>query len=718
MGRRRGEVDGTGHTSGHRFRVGNVARYARFTASIGLVLAFFVGLAGFAPTIAEACKNEEFRTGRSANLPDCRAYELVTPENLGRAQDLAFSSGVDFAAVAADGEALALESPVEFGPEPSPLGARAVFTRTPEGWDVKSVVEPGASEEKFSILLSGGLSGLLSPDFSEVAFEWVTRSNLAEHSRDVTLDAGPVGGPYERMASVPYEELPELIGASGNFSDVLFVSTDHNLLGGPTGTDAGAHDLYDWTGGHLQLVNVQGGPLADPCGAELGDGFVTEARNSGTINAVSQDGSKIFFTSPDRNAETPSEPGCELPTRLYMRIDDRETIEVSEPEEVVPSAVLPVHYLYATPDGSKVFFSTQTVLTPGETAEQQNENKLFEYDTESPEGHRLRLIASGVASEPPGMGPKTYIFSEDGSAVYVQQFPKIYRYDTSTGERTTVAIAKQGKSEDEPAYTTPNGEFFLFTSVGVEGEPRGQGHNNQLYRYDNANGSVMCVSCGEGKTTLAQGEVIEPTATASFEKGLRVTQISEDGQEVFFQTTAQLVPQDTNSDEEPEIGRHPGLDVYEWEADGSGGCGLSQGCTYLLSSGEASGPSTFLGASSDGSNVFFATAARLVPQATPEFHNIYDARVEGGFPPPPSPSECSSCQGVGSPPPLFNTPASGSFAGGANPVVPIVEEKTKAPKKRVKSKHKKKHSTKHKTGSEIAGPSGKPERASRTEKRS
>ncbi len=43
-----------------------------------------------------------------------------------------------------------------------------------------------------------------------------------------------------------------------------------------------------------------------------------------------------------------------------------------------------MRYNYATPEGSKVFFNTQTPLTAGETPEEKSENKLFEYDTESP----------------------------------------------------------------------------------------------------------------------------------------------------------------------------------------------------------------------------------------------------------------------------------------------------------------------------------------------
>lgn len=148
-----------------------------------------------------------------------------------------------------------------------------------------------------------------------------------------------------------------------------------------------------------------------------------------------------------------------------------------------------------------------------------------------------------------------------------------------------------------------------------------------------------------------------------------LTQFSNDGQKVFFQTTARLVPQDLNSTETniSLSNGTPGMDVYEWEAVGSGGCELPQGCTYLLSSGEAIGPATLLGASGDGSNVFIATAAQLVQQDGDEFPDIYDARVGGGFAPPVPAIECISCQGVGSPPPLFNVPASGTFFGAPNP---------------------------------------------------
>ncbi len=664
--------------SGHRRS--NIAEWLPGSVGIsplGVVSSFILlcvlGLSGAARAGAAPCTNDKFRTGPSATLPDCRAYELVTPADKGRTQDLTFSVGGEYAAAASGGNQLALVVKAPVGTDPSLIGARAVFLRSPEeGWIMRSVVAPGAEEEALAVRL-------FSPDLSDIAFETETGLNLLERSLDINWDVGPVGGPYTRMATIPRNDVvgnrTELEGASGDFSDVLMGSVDHSLplsageKAAAEETIAEAKDLYDWSHGHLRLVNFRNsGSLVNSCGAELGSGAAAETIN--TVHAVSEDGSKIFFTSPQRFRALPSEPSCEEPTRLYMRMGESEPVEVSAPEvELEPSKLKPVRYNYATPDGSKVFFNTETPLT-GETPEEELgglQNKLFEYETEAPEGERLRLVARDVPNAP-GVGSKAYIFSEDGSTVYIFGGPTFDRYETSTGNLTVLPSAQSSKGANEPAFTTPNGEFLLFTSGGVANEPRGTGHN-ELYLYDNATESVVCVTCGTG-VAPEQGEVVAPTTFLRTGDEVPVLrQLSNNGQKVFFQTTAHLVPQDANSTE-TVFGLsdgHPGLDVYEWEAAGSGGCELPQGCTYMLSSGESSGPSSFLGASTDGSNVFFATPAQLVPQDTDEFDDIYDARVEGGFAPPAESIPCLSCQGVGSPPPLFNIPASGTFVGAGNP---------------------------------------------------
>jgi hypothetical protein len=739
MGRCGREVDGV-HVSDVCFSVLRMG----WTGCTRLVVAgwMFACVAGFMGTVlpapAFACENERFRTGSSAGLPDCRAYELVTPANLGSTQDMTFTDN-DHAIPSDDGERIALVArgtALEPNPGTSPNieGTEAVFSRTPEGWTMRSTTPLGTAADR----LSGHL--LFSPDLSQVAWESSTRLNGEEFSPR-TLEVGPVGGPYTLIAqNVPNNTGTTLAGANAGtgsvpaLSDLLFSSTDHAIL--PPGTERamaedtleGAPDLYDWTGGELRLVNVKGErphiEALDQCGAELGEGFPGEA--PGAVGAVSEDGSKIFFTSPEP-AAIRFGATCE-PPRLYMRVDGRETVEVSAPApnvKLTPSERKAVYYAGATPDGSEVFFYTKTPLT-GVTVEEEEEeevkcecdhlpNKLFMYDTVT---GALTLVASG-AKVSEGVS-RFFDVSENGSTVYYEkevgpEIQNIYRYETESGDTSLIATAKSPPFYHEGSYTTPNGEFFVFAAYGsvhgsvreegVVGEPRGAGHN-ELYRYDHASESVMCVSCGEG---IAPGEsktseMLEPEWNSVVERTgdelPRFIPMSDNGQEVFFQTTANLVPQDTNNTETiiSSVSGALGMDVYEWEADGAEEapgvfCRVVVGCTHLLSSGENVGPEYFLGASRDGRDVFFSSAAQLVPQATPEFTNIYDARVDGGFPPSPPPSECLSCQGVGSPPPLFNVPASGSFAGTGTSVasIPIQPQKNeeKGKKKKGKGKQKK-----------------------------
>ncbi len=129
-------------------------------------------------------------------------------------------------------------------------------------------------------------------------------------------------------------------------------------------------------------------------------------------------------------------------------------------------------------------------------------------------------------------------------------------------------------------------------------------------------------------------------------------EISPDGSRVFFETADALVPQDTN-----------GLsDVYEWE----------NGRIYLISSGQGTSGSNFSGASSNGNDVFITTTDHLAPQDIESATQIYDARVDGGFPYRPFTTGCDSgqCQGPQTPAPVFGAPASATFVGLGNPARP------------------------------------------------
>jgi hypothetical protein len=148
--------------------------------------------------------------------------------------------------------------------------------------------------------------------------------------------------------------------------------------------------------------------------------------------------------------------------------------------------------------------------------------------------------------------------------------------------------------------------------------------------------------------------------------------LSDSGR-LFFNSSGALVPQDVNGTE----------DVYEYEPPGVGNCTAasvvysvrSRGCVSLISSGQDARESGFLDASGTGGDVFFLTAARLVPQDYDTALDVYDARecteAAACYPAPavtPPPCETGdACKPAPTPQPLiFGAPASETFSGVGN----------------------------------------------------
>jgi hypothetical protein len=168
---------------------------------------------------------------------------------------------------------------------------------------------------------------------------------------------------------------------------------------------------------------------------------------------------------------------------------------------------------------------------------------------------------------------------------------------------------------------------------------------NELYRYDDRDGSLECVSCVHGGVT---------TQDAFNEGGLLAFRVSRDGGTVAFTTAEPLVGSDVNG----------GMDVYEWR---NGAVGLvTDGETEFA--GDLASP-TVLGVDADGSNIFFRVAdPGLTGFEQDGVDNAYDARVGGGFavPTPAVPCSEESCQGPLQGAPALQQPGSAGLAGAGN----------------------------------------------------
>jgi len=176
-----------------------------------------------------------------------------------------------------------------------------------------------------------------------------------------------------------------------------------------------------------------------------------------------------------------------------------------------------------------------------------------------------------------------------------------------------------------------------------------------VYRYDFQTGELTWVShAAPGFPAFNEGDnaALPPReeeldgAMAYFGDARRA--ISENGEYVIFTTSEKLQADD--------VGGAP--QVYLWH----------NGTVRLISDGQAPGVTEAPGISASGSDIVFATTARLVGQDTDNLQDIYDARINGGFRAPTPEPSCSgeACQGASSPPPVLGGTGTSSFTGGGN----------------------------------------------------
>ena len=626
------------------------------------------------------CPNEGLRFGASAGLPDCRGYEQVTPADKEGAQDVFNYSpqSLDPTTVGESGEHVLMHAPgVQWGPDPDASVANYFFTRTGNQWEMKSATpQPQAGINSYS-------PTVLTPDLTNVGLEvqWGTVAHYTQ-SEQVEFEVGSPGGPYTTVATVPRSDREAANGegwvaVAADDSKFVLEVKDHNLTG-PTGTLDGA-DLYEWSAGHLSQANVGVGT----CGAQI-----AAARKQ----AVSADGSRVLFEAVPGN-------DCGAPENLYARIDggstQASTVDIGE-----------YHLLSADPTDSTLLLEKQN----------NGEYEFFLYDLQTRDVRRILVTRE----------PTEFHVAQELTVAYFAVHERLtttapvsfsvaggpgsgylYKLDLSSGTLRFLVETSGEAGEGAPAVTA-NGEDYYWSSTDVGGVPGGQnlpggilptsqayvengGPTLQRYRYDGAENSVECISCASPS---------DPEPNAFIDGISGQSSISEDGRYAIFATTAELLPQDIDGkhplslepgglgirDPEADFELSVSSDIYEWRESGVSGCSRIQGCLALISSGTGGLRSTPLGITPSGHDIFFATHSQLVPQDNDLAGDIYDARIDGGYPPPvPPPVECGgdACQSPVAAP-IDTTPASLSFAGPPSMVIAPAKPSVKV-KSRVKA---------------------------------
>ncbi len=627
-----------------------------------------------------ACPNEQVRGGFAGRLPDCRAYELVTPPVKSSAQLDAASQLAYASTAAADGEALTLRA-AEPRPGAPTAGEYYVATRGTGGWVAEDImplesydgvacmeyqtVYAYSDQLTKDVMVAGG--GSRASASKNVELEDPESCN--PEGRQV-VSGEPVGyenllvrdnatGTYQLVNVTPPGVTPadaHFQVASADLSHVIFTETTPLAAGARYGVE----NLYEWDKGTVRLVSVLPDGTAAP-------GSLAAQAGTYDKGAVSSDGSHVLFTYGGA---------------LYDRIDGQRTVQVDEKQGGSgPSGGGSLQA--ATADGSKVFFLDASKLTTDSTAA-AGEPDL--YECALPEGASkcelsdLTVAAAGGHADvlrvtPFGSRDSSYVYfvaegvlasntreftnSEGKTVVEGAQAGKENLY-LWNGEKTTfIATGVSDKPRLGSEQTSPDGKWLAFesekslTDYDVV-QPTSGFAVNELFMYSAATGQLVCASCNPtGEPPGAGGGMAPFPGTAEeLRFGVfRSRHLLTDAGQVFFETKDALVPSDTNGV----------LDVYEYE----------DGHVYLISSGTSSYESNLEDVSESGDDVFFRSDQQLVPQDNQEGQIvIYDARADGGFAEPSSPPSCTTADACRTPvspqPSLYGAPASQTFFGVGN----------------------------------------------------
>jgi hypothetical protein len=615
-----------------------------------------------------ACPNEEARVGFSAALPDCRAYELVSPVSKDTAQPDTgpletgpFAGGGFGGNVSADnGDRFSYIS-LEVMPGSQSAGLEFVSTRGANGWSTEDVLPLQPVGERCTIKPEDDALRY-SADLSKAVVVVNQNASFSEECRDEVrevVSGEPLGaenlllrdnenGTYQLIDVTPPGVTPtpvSFVGASADLNVVLF-SERAKLT--PEAED-NTENLYEWSEGVLRLVK-----LKSPPGAPV----------AGSVVSVSPDGSDLFFTAGGN---------------LYVRLNGGErTVQL---DEKAPGGTGPGgggSLKGVSGDGSRVLFTDNATAGLTSDTVPGSGTNLYRYDLSTGQLNDLTPVA-GAEAEFVGS-------SEDGSYVYFESSGVQSGSEANQSGETaqsgqknlyldhdgTIAFITHAELSLRSAMiiSAANGAFLAFESdASLTGY--GNDFKPEIYLYSAASRRFECASCNpDGEAPTGGGTIL---TRAPF-----VHVVSEDGQ-VFFETSEALLPRDTNG----------AADVYEFDYTS----GLD-----LISPGTIPTSGTYLlGASASGDDVFFLTNQNLVSRDSfQEARKIYDARVDGGFPEPPLPPACTTadaCRVAPEPQPsIYGAPSSQTFAGAGNLAPPSeVKPKKKAvrcAKGSVKKKHK------------------------------
>jgi DNA-binding beta-propeller fold protein YncE len=615
----------------------------------------------------------------------------------------------------------------------SPSDVQLLATRGASGWSTQNITTPNegvsiihvGSPSEYKYFAEDLSSSLVEPDGATPLSPKTTERT--PYRREANGEFVPLVTAENVAPGTKFGGAVEFRTATSDLSHLVLASNQILTPGFEPGFEPGEQSFYELTGGKLTLVSVL--PSGQPT-AEAGVTAVVGHNNKNMRGAISSDGNRVAFEVEANGhlylrdvslAQTlqvdeaqPKAAGGPGQAEFQAANSDASKIFFTDASRLTSDSTAranePDLYMCEVEESEGELSCALSDLSidpnPTEAANAQGEVSAIDAT-----GAHVYFAANGVlTSTPNAQGEKAVpgLCNSEGESTC-----NLYEYNTATHQPSLVAVLS---SHDDPdwagttsthrlgnltARSSPNGRYLTFMSrrslTGYDNRDARSGQpDEEVFQLDSSNGKLSCVSCNPsgarpngvfdkdafpgllvdhpsswGGRWLA-GSIPGWTLGPEFKVSLYQSRyLSNSGRE-FFNSSDQLVPQDTNNVN----------DVYEFEPPGVGDCSSSSktysstsgGCVSLISSGGSQEESAFLDASETGDEVFFLTNSRLLKTDVDSAFDVYDAHVcssSSPCPPPPAPPtpacEGDSCQNP-SPAAGETTPSSLTYKGPENPL--------------------------------------------------
>jgi hypothetical protein len=639
-----------------------------------------------------AAKAFETRTAAEVAAPD-RGIELVSSPEKGN-QNIRTETSQDIPSISPDGNLATWN--VLAGAPGANTGAGASFLseRTPQGWQSRSLIPPAAGQIENGEA-GGYLLGTNTPDLSAFIFtagrtalesgKYLVRTDAHQHQTVLAEFSVPIDGGK--------------LDLTGDGSHVFLV------------TENAPRQIEDLGSGPPEVVSIMPDGTLNACGLsaiEANSSFAGGGANNpqgaalywraGYHMVATTDASRVYF-----QAKPNSGPCASSMWGLYVRNRESEETVLIDPGTAGKSP----NFVRATPDGREAYFATHSQLDPADTNASRD---IYRWEEEAGVSHCMTCVV-----------PDASVSGNIGAILVSDDFSHIYF------ESTKQLVPERGREGESNLYVLSDGQLRFVVNINSfggtlwKGEPELSSDGNvllivpstdatahqqlttdelaskcallkntnpepcqELFRYDDRDGSLECISCNPaGVTTNNVGAPSTSVGGSDFT-------MSPDGGTVAFATREKLVELDVNRS----------LDIYEWR----------NGIVRLVSDGITTYPESLTatpqvqGVSVDGRDIFFSLVGLgLTGFEQDGFSGLYDARIGGGFEPTAPPVHCEedSCQGPLEAAPANPQAGSASFSGHGNLKAPprrsrgCARKRGKAKRNCIRAQRRKKGTRRH-----------------------